>query len=688
MNRPGNRISLERETTENGRRGWEVLAGILFTLAVAAVGQAADVSPGEMQQMRQWLAGHSGAALETPFSFLIDGKPWAGRGATTVKPAGARRLQHETVFQDAHTGLQVRCAMIQYEDFPTLEWTVYFRNTGSNDTPVISDIQALETTFEGRADREFTLHHWAGSQATPDDYRPFDARLAPKTEKRFASSGGRGSDGAWPYFNVDWGSQGVIAAVGWPGQWAATFTRNDKSGLHVRAGQELTHFRLRPGEEVRTPLIVLQFWNGGDWVRAQNIWRQWMRQHNLPRLDGELPPPLFPASSANQLSEMQKATEQNQKQFIDGYLAHGIHLDFWWMDAGWYAFREGWWNVGTWEVDRKRFPNGLRAVSNHAHENGIKTLLWFEPERVTPGSWLYENHKEWLLGADGQQKLLDLGNPAARQWVVEQVEKVMADEAIDIYRQDFNFAPLGYWRANDAADRQGITEIKHVGGYLAFWDELRRRHPGLLIDTCASGGRRNDLETLRRSVPLHKSDMEYPNLTAKQTQLYGIAFWVPYFGAPVYPAERVDVYGFRSGIAPMTGVGYDSRREDLDWALLRRLVGEWRKAAPILLHGDYYPLTSWNGSSGVWMAWQFDWPANNQGVVQAFRRPESPYESARFRLCGLDAAANYELLNADQETTTTISGRQLMETGLLLTLKDRPSAALITYNRREQRERR
>ncbi len=578
--------------------------------------------------------------------------------------------------------------MIEYEDCPTLEWTVYFRNTGSNDTPVISDIQALETTFERRADGEFTLHHWAGSQATPDDYRPFDTRLGPRTEKRFASSGGRGSDGAWPYFNVDWGGEGVIAAVGWPGQWAATFTRNGTSGLHVRAGQELTHFRLRPGEEVRTPLIALQFWKGGNWVRAQNIWRQWMRQHNVPRLNGELPPPLLPASSANQLSEMQKANEQNQKQFIGGYLAHGIHLDFWWMDAGWYAFRDGWWNVGTWEVDRNRFPNGLRAVANYAHENGVKTLLWFEPERVTPGSWLYENRKEWLLGAEGQQKLLDLGNPAARQWVVEHVEKVMAEEAIDIYRQDFNFAPLGYWRANDAPDRQGLTEIKHVSGYLAFWDELRRRHPGLLIDTCASGGRRNDLETLRRSVPLHKSDMEYPNLTAKQTQLYGIAFWVPYFGAPVYPAERVDIYGFRSGIAPMTGLGYDSRRDDLDYALLRRLVAEWRKVAPILLHGDYYPLTPWNASSDAWMACQFDWPENNQGVVQAFRRPDSPYESARFPLCGLNGAANYELVNVDQQTITTMSGRQLMETGLLLTLKGRPSAALITYNMRRQRERR
>ncbi len=680
MKPPGTRIS--NKPTETVQCMWAALTGILFSLVLAVAGQAASVAPEEMQQMRQWLAGHS--AERVPFAFQFDGKPWARPGAGTAKPAGAHRLQHETVWDDPDTGLQVRWVLIEYQDFPTLEWTVYFKNTGSKDTPIISDIQALDNIFDGRAGGELTLHHWAGSQATIDDYRPFETKLGPKTEKRFASNGGRGSDGVWPYFNLDWGGEGIIAAVGWPGQWAANFARDAKTGLRVRAGQELTHFRLRPGEEARTPLIVLQFWKSGNWVRAQNIWRQWMREHNLPRLNGELPPPLFPASSANQLSEMQKANEQNQKQFIDGYLTHGVQLDFWWMDAGWYPFRDGWWNVGTWEVDRKRFPNGLRAVSNHAHEKGVKTLLWFEPERVTPGTSLYTNHPQWLLGADGQEKLLDLGNPAARQWVIEHVEKVMADEGIDIYRQDFNVAPLGFWRANDAPDRQGLTEIKHVTGYLAFWDELRRRHPGLLIDTCASGGRRNDLETLRRSVPLHKSDMEYPNLTAKQTQLYGIAFWSPYFGAPVYPAERVDVYGFRSGIAPLTGAGYDSRRDDLDYALLRRLVGEWRTVAPILIHGDYYPLTSWSAGSDIWMAYQFDWPGNNRGVVQAFRRPDSPYESARFRLCGLNAAATYELVNLDQETTSsTMSGRALMETGLLITLKSRPAAALITYRQQK-----
>jgi len=682
MNRPAQSSFPSALSRSHGRHapGIGFCSGLLLALALSS--RSAVIIPQEMQRAGQWLADTTTNRTAAPFSFRYDGKAWTGEGVHTSRPDGTNRVIHETTWRVGDAGLEVRRVLVEYRAFPTVEWTLYFKNTGTNDTALISDIAALDTTFQRRTDGEFVLHHWAGSQANSDDYRPFVTPLGPNAQRRFAPSGGRGSDEVWPYFDLDWGREGLIVAVGWPGQWAATFTRNAQTGIALRAGQELTRFKLHPGEEARTPLIVLQFWNGGDWVRAQNVWRDWMRVCNLPRLNGALPSPLFPASSANQLSEMQHATEENQKQFIDGYSTHGVHLDFWWMDAGWYTFREGWWNVGTWEVDRQRFPNGLRAVCDHAHQQGVKTLLWFEPERVTPGTSLYENHSDWLLGADGKQKLLDLGNPAARQWVIHHIDKVMTDEGIDIYRQDFNFPPLGYWRGNDAPDRQGLTEIRHVTGYLAFWDELRRRHPGLLIDTCASGGRRNDLETLRRSVPLHKSDMEYPNLTAKQTQLYGIAFWVPYFGAPVYPADRVEKYGFRSGIAPMTGIGYDARRQDLDFALLRALHQEWQQVAPIILNGDYYPLTSWSAASDVWLAYQFDWPARQQGVVQAFRRPDSPYESARLRLAGLDPAATYDLTNADEHGGFAVSGRQLMDEGLLVSLNTRPAAALIIYRQR------
>jgi alpha-galactosidase len=142
---------------------------------------------------------------------------------------------------------------------------LYFKNTGSEDTPILSDIQALDTRLErypwARTElTEFLLHHHIGSPCTPTDYQPLETRLKPNQHLRFAPPAGRPSDSVLPYFNIEWPSEGVILAVGWPGQWAAEFARDEGVSLRVRAGQELTRFRLRPGEEVCTPLIVMQFW--------------------------------------------------------------------------------------------------------------------------------------------------------------------------------------------------------------------------------------------------------------------------------------------------------------------------------------------------------------------------------------------------------------------------------------------
>ena len=638
------------------------------------------VTPQEMARRDTWV--NSNLEHQMPFSFS-----YGNLKSAEILPAWDRkentekldevRTRRTITWTDSKTSLVLRFVAISYADFPTIEWTLYFKNCGAHETPILSDILPLELKLVRGDKTEFILHHHAGSNATMDDYRPYEKLLKPKTALRMATSGGRGSDACWPYFNVDWGSEGTIVVVGWPGQWGATFSRDEGRGLQITAGQEQTHFKLLPGEEVRSPLIVLQFWQG-DWIKAQNVWRRWMVAHNIPRLNGKLPPSHMPGGSSNQMNEMQNANEENQKQFIDGYVDNGIPISFWWMDAGWYPFKDGWWNTGTWEPDLKRFPSGLRAVTDHAHKRGVNALLWFEPERVQPGTWLYLNHPEWLLGKENDQKLLDLGNEAARNWVVEHIDKVMREQGIDIYRQDFNMPPLAYWRANDAPDRQGITEIKHITGYLAFWDELRRRHPNLLIDTCASGGRRNDLETLRRSVPLHKSDMEYPNLTSKQTQFYGLAFWEPYFGAPVYPADRVDVYGFRSGIAMLTGLGYDSRRKDLDFALLRKLVAQ-RTEIVFNYFGDYYPLTPWSAGQDVWIAWQFHRPEEGKGVVQAFRRPESYYESARFKLHGLESNIRYSITNFDSPGTIEATGKELLENGLLISIPQKPGAVIFTY---------
>jgi len=160
--------------------------------------------------------------------------------------------------------------------------------------------------------------------------------------------------------------------------------------------------------------------------------------------------------------------------------------------------------------------------------------VWFEPERVARGSWLAENRPKWVHG--GQQGgLLDLGNPEARAWLTEHVE------------QDFNMDPLAFWRSGDSPDRQGVSENLHVQGYLAYWDELIRRHPGMPIDSCASGGRRNDLETLRRGLPLLRSDYLGEPFYTQQCQTYGLVQWVPYFGSG---APYKDDYTARSVWCP------------------------------------------------------------------------------------------------------------------------------------------
>jgi len=251
---------------------------------------------------------------------------------------------------------------------------------------------------------------------------------------------------------------------------------------------------------------------------------------------------------------------------------------------------------------------------------------------------------------------------------------LLRKDGIDLYRQDFNFPPLAIWRANDAPDRQGITEIKHVTGYLAYWDELRRRIPGLLIDTCASGGRRNDLETLRRAVPLWRSDHAFDPASMQQLT-YGMSLWIPYFGTAI---NASDPYIFLSQMTPAVALGAEPTRADIDGKLLLRQLDKWREVAGSY-YGDYYPLTSYSTDGSAWMAWQFDQPDQGKGMIQAFRRPDSPFESARFKLRGLKAGATYAVSEFDGAPTRTIPGNELMERGLPVTISKRPGAVLITY---------
>ncbi|HEY3284319.1 MAG TPA: alpha-galactosidase [Armatimonadota bacterium] len=668
--------------------------GLVLVLLLLAAPAAWSLSPNaeEIRSAKQYLAPViSSEAERLPFSFTYGGRPSAEllprwKRKQTKRSSGGRTL-HKVTWTDAGTGLELRCEAVEYRDFPTVEWTLYFRNTGAADTPILEGIQALDTTIQRGSGEEFLLHHNVGSPNSQRDYAPLETPLGPGAVKKVSAAGGRPTNTDLSYFNFAWGNQGLILAVGWPGQWASEFARDKGTGLHLRAGQELTHFTLHPGEEVRTPLIALQTWQG-DWLRGQNLWRRWMMAYSMPKPGGRLPKPMMLASSSRAYQEMIGADEASQIMHIDRYLAEGFKLDYWWMDAGWYPQQHGWPQVGTWEPDPKRFPRGLKPISDHAHSRGVKTLLWFEPERVAEDTWLSNNHPEWILGGK-KGGLLNLGNPDAWKWLVEHIDGVLTQNGIDLYRQDFNMDPLDLWRKNDAPDRQGITENKHVVGYLAYWDELRRRHPKMLIDSCASGGRRNDLETMRRAVPLWRSDYAYEPL-GHQGMTYGLSMWLPYHGTGTVASTKASYYGggispvepyaFWSNAAPSLGCGVDIREKGLDYATLRKLYSEWRKTSP-LYYGDYYPLTPCSYAEDAWMAWQFNRPEKGDGMVQAFCHANCAGDTLTVTLRDLDPEAAYTVQQVDGTPVVRAAGRLLMETGLAVRIPDKPGAAVLTYRR-------
>ena len=120
--------------------------------------------------------------LDPPFSFRYGGD-WSGDLLKTWKltrnesALDADRTQYTLLYRDPKTGLVVRCVTVAYHDYPTVEWTLYFRNDGPTDTPILEQIQALDTRFERNAEGEFLLHHSKGSVASPTDYEPFETPL-------------------------------------------------------------------------------------------------------------------------------------------------------------------------------------------------------------------------------------------------------------------------------------------------------------------------------------------------------------------------------------------------------------------------------------------------------------------------------------------------------------------------------
>ena len=602
-------------------------------------------------------------------------------------------------------GLLLTLAFSFYPAFGVSEWTVWFENTGSRDSGILEDIKSV-LTFCGERP---VLKGILGDHV--NQYRPYVQELE-DMDIRFVSDSGRATHVNFPYFNLEYGDGGVMLAIGWAGTWAADFSAAEGyTRCTLRSTNGLRTF-LRPGERIRTALFVRAPYAVRNENYATNFWRSWFLCCNLPAADaaGSTLQPFSTcciASDTGLPNSDGSISERHTtwRPSLEKMLAENARVDFRWFDAGWYAAPDGsspvsdWWGtVGTWELDPVKWPGKTFLEStDFARKHGMKTLMWFEPERITDPDSLVKYHgyrPDWAIRKEGWTAISNnIGDPDCLAWTTERICRVLRDNRVEMYREDNNSDPGALWQYLDSLEgenRSGITESKFIIAHYQMWDDIIRCTSSIggcaFVDSCASGGGRNDLESLRRAVPLLRSDSDRTSTSLRLSMTTSFNKWIPFCGAnskekaaELDAAGRSDVYTWRASYLPVLNVDSQFVHDPgQDFSMLRFGLEEWKKVSPYLL-GDFYLLTPWHSQTDktAFTAYSFFHEEEGKGLMLLFRMEECAEESLSVRLPYAKNGSRYLLTDEDSGEAISLPGEELRQTGCRFTFAEPRTARLV-----------
>jgi alpha-galactosidase len=587
-----------------------------------------------------------------PFSFVYNGKEYRGFSSEhfTLRSEKTDRAEDKEstslIFSFAEK-LSVTLLLTHYFSHGATEWTVWFENVSSENSDILENPKT-EIVFEGKTP---VLKGILGDRGNL--YRPYCKALS-EAPAEFTSDSGRATHGNFPYFNLEYGNGGAMLAIGWAGTWKASFVSEGEKTVYTASAVNGLKTYLKPGERIRTALFVLAPYTVRNEFYATNYWRDWFVTHNLPKANaaGDA---LEPFSTCNLASDTGLPNSDGSiseryytwKPTMEKMFAEDVKVDFRWFDAGWYVRPDGgsdevrWWStVGTWELDPVKWPAGtFRESTDYAREHGMKTLVWFEPERVTDPENLAKNfgyNTDWAIRVKGGTTISNnIGDPDCFRWTVDRICKMLRDNRVEMYREDNNCDAAALWKYLDRREgesRLGITECKLIDAHYRMWDEIiacTLSYGGCgFVDSCASGGGRNDLESMRRGVPILRSDNDRTTASLRLSMTSSFNQWIPFCGANTKEKKEQlsltgtsDVYVWRASYLPALNVDSQFTQDpDQDFGVLRFGLREWAEVKPYLLK-EFYVLTPWHSEQerDGFTAYCFFDPETEKGVLFAFR---------------------------------------------------------------------
>lgn len=627
-----------------------------------------------------WYTTISEDLSQVPLRFSYDGREYCGFSETDFTVLH-REVKHEeeketqTIRFAFACDLCVTLIMSHYFDYGVTEWTVWFENTGTNNSALLENIRCcLRFTGERPVLKGILGDH-------VNQYSPYSETLEGRCIA-YSSDSGRATHGNFPYFNLEYADVGVMLAIGWAGTWKACFDGNGDSITYTASAVNGLKTYLKPGEKIRSALFVAAPYSVRSEQYATNYWRSWFVKHNLPKADaaGTQLMPFSTCCLANDtgLPNSDGSISERHttwKPSLEKMLQEDAKVDFRWFDAGWYVRPDGgseetdWWgSVGTWELDPAKWPGKtFRESTDFAREQGMKTLVWFEPERVTDPENLVKNYgydPSWAIAMDGEKTISNnIGDPACLKWVTDRICNMLRENQVELYREDNNCDAAKLWIYMDSLegnDRKGITECKFIAGHYQMWDDIiacTKSYGGCaFVDSCASGGGRNDLESLRRGVPLLRSDSDRTTASLRLSMTTAFNRWIPFCGANTKEkAEEValtgksDPYIWRASYLPVLNVDSQFVQDPhQDFSVLRFGLAEWKKVAPYLLK-DFYVLTPWHREVDMdnFTAFCYYNADEKKGVLLAFRQEKCPCSTLPFRIPFARKGEEFRLTDED-----------------------------------------
>lgn len=432
---------------------------------------------------------------------------------------------------------------------------------------------------------------------------------------------------------------------------------------------------LKAGEEFESPGILFGYSGYGFETMSHNLHhfalKYILREGYRPVLYNSWEATEFNVNSQEQIKLAKKAKELGAELFV--------------LDDGWFGERNDIHNgLGDWYVNQQKFPNGLEELIGEVKAQDMLFGLWVEPEMVNPQAQLYQQHPDWIYhyktrtsDTSRGQYVLNLSRQDVQEFVYKMLDNLLTQYDIDYIK----------WDANRPISQAGLQKdiwYKHIRAVYDIVIKLKKKHPKVLFEACASGGGRIDYGILGIFDDFWTSDNTdaYDRLYIQDTysRIYPIKAmraWVT--DCPNFLSRREIplTFRFHSAMMGTLGIGCNILKfSSEDTELCKEMIAQYKEIRPIVQEGDFYRLE--NPSANEYFLYEY--LKGEQGLIFAFL-PQSKigHTGTTIRLRGLVECELYTLQTQQGEMTK--SGAYWMYHGFELRLSGDYASTMIRFTK-------